>query len=298
MDLPIRHLRAFVTIAQSGSFAEAARTLHLTSPALSLVVKSLEEQAGFKVFDRTTRSVQLTPSGLALLPQATRLLSEHRHLMQAVEGIREKKAGIVRIAATQLLACTILPPAVTRFKALWPDIQVVPVDAHFNQVQELVLRGDADFGVGPERACDADIVATALFASRLNVACSARHAFARRRSVRWAELASQPVILADPSAAPTMARDAKHRVLFDNVVEVGHFTTALALANENEGVVVSANYARRLLKPYALQLVPLVQPLTMRKVMLFRHRRQSPSPAAEQLMTSLGELLAKAEAQA
>ncbi len=291
MNLSIRHLRVFVAVAQTGSFAEAAQALHLTSPALSLVIKGLEEQAGFKVFDRTTRSVRLTPSGLALLPQAHRLLNEHRHLMQAVDSIRDQKAGIVRLASTQLLACTILPPAITRFKAQWPDIEVVPVDAHFNRVQEMLLRGDADLGIGPERLCDPDIVATRLFDSRLYVACSVHHRFAQKASVRWADLKHEPVILADPSAAPLMARDARYQTLFDNTVEVGHFTTALALANENQGVVVSAHYARMLIKPYALVLVPLVQPRTLRKVMAFRHRRLSLSPAAEQLMQGLGALM-------
>lgn len=291
MSLSIRQLQVFVTVAQLGSFAEAARVHHLTGPALSLIIKGLEESTGFRVLDRTTRSVRLTQAGKALLEQSERLLSEHRNLELSMANIRQRRAGIVRVAATQLLSCTILPPTCTRFLERWPDIEVVQVDCHFDRLQELLMRGEADLGIGPERICDAEIVATHLFSSPLNVACSVHHPFASKRSVKWTDLKDEQVILVDKGAAPLMSRDAKYQLKFESRAEVGNFTTALALANENRGVVVSASYAHKLLKPYELVLVPLEEPATLRKIMLYRSSRYSLSPAAERFADDVAPLI-------
>ncbi|GLC91792.1 LysR family transcriptional regulator [Cupriavidus sp. TA19] len=291
MNLSIRQLKVFVAISQLGSFAEAAKVLHLSSPALSLIVKSVEETAGFKVFDRTTRSVRLTQAGQALLPYAERLLSEHRNLTQAILNIGQKSEGVVRVAATQLLSCTILPPVCTKLQAKWPKIKILPVDALFDKLQELLVRGEVDFVVAPERTCEHDIVAAPIFSTRLNIACSINHPFAGRTSVKWAELQDEQMIMIDRGAAPLIARDAKYQFMLANTYDVGHFTTALALANENRGVVVSPDYGRRLMKAYDVVLVPLVEPSVMRKVMLYRNRRFALSPAAERFAEHLSRLL-------
>jgi len=292
MALSIRQLQVFVTVARLGSFAEAAQVHNLSGPALSLIVKGLEEETGFRVFDRTTRSVRLTQAGQMLLEQSERLLSEHQSLQRSLASIRQRKSGIVRIAASQLLSGTILPPACTRFRERWPEIEVVQVDSQFDRLQELLLRGDADLGVGPERNCDPGIAAVALFSSPLNVACSIRHPFAGRSSVRWRELKGEQFILLANGAAPQMARDSDYQVTFEHRMEVGNITTALALANENLGIVICSDYTARLLKPYDLVLVPLREPATLRKIMLYRSRRFSLSPAAERFAEDLGPLMA------
>jgi len=291
MALSIRQLQVLATIAQLGSFSEAAQVHNLTGPALSQIIKGLEEETGFRVLDRTTRSVRLTQAGQMLLVQSERLLSEHRSLLHSIASIRQRKQGIVRIAATQLLSCTILPPACTRFRQRWPGIEVIQVDSHFDHLQELLLRGDADLGIGPERVSDAGIAAVPLFSSPLNVVCSIRHPFARRRNVRWVELKDEQFILLANGAAAQMARDANYQITFEHRMEVGNFTTALALANEGLGVVVSAEYTSSLLRPYDLVLVPIKEPTTRRKIMLYRNRQFSLSPAAERFAEDLGALI-------
>lgn len=296
MNLSTRQLKVFVAIAQLGSFAQAAKLLHLTSPALSLIVKSLEETGGFKVFDRTTRSVRLTQAGQALLPYAERLLAEHRNLTQAIQNIGQKSEGVVRVAASQLLSCTLLPPICAQLQAKWPNIKILPVDALFDKLQELLVHGEVDFVVAPERTCEPDIVATPIFSSRLHIACSINHPFAQRTSVQWAELQEEQLLIIDRGAMPLFARDAKYQLLLDKTYDVGHFTTALALANENSGVVVCPDYGRRLMKAYDVVMVPLVEPAVMRKIMLYRNRRFTLSPAAERFAEHLSRLLSGLEA--
>ena len=287
MNLTLRHLRVFATVAQLNSFAEAAQHLHLTSPALSQIVKDLEEQTGFKVFDRTTRSVELTQAGRTFLPQVQRLLAEHQNVTQVVSSIRAKKSGIVRIAATQLISCTILPPALTKFRSIEPEIEVIPVDSVFDRWQELIFRAEADIGIGPERAFGEELRTTYLFSSPLNVVCSRNHRFNGKEAISWKELQEEKIIFVGKGAAPLMARDAQYQVNFEPVYEVGHFTTALALAAENAGIVVSSSYGRKLLLPYDLVMIPVTEPTAARKIIAYTNPRFELSPAAERILSYL-----------
>ena len=76
MNITLKQLRTFITIAQSKSFAEASEILHLSQPALSISIKNLEETVGGKLLARSTRTLSLTPEGQIFLPTAKRLLAD------------------------------------------------------------------------------------------------------------------------------------------------------------------------------------------------------------------------------
>ena len=91
--MSIRHLRTLLAIAERGSFAAAARDIHLTKSAVSMQMKALEEELGLALFDRSKRPPVLTEAGRALLPEAKELVGGYERLarrkddMQPVEGI-------------------------------------------------------------------------------------------------------------------------------------------------------------------------------------------------------------------
>src|SRR5690606_25469271 len=123
-----------------------------------------------------------------------------------------------------------------------------------------------------------------LFSSPLNVVCSRNHRFNGRKTVSWNELQEEKIIFVGKGAAPLMARDARYQVNFEPAHEVGHFTTALALAAENAGIVVSSSYGRKLLLPYDLVMIPLTKPAAERKILAYTNRRFELSPAAERIL--------------
>ena len=269
MNISTRQLKVFVTVAHAGSLVEASRLLHLTSAALSVSIKTLEQEVGFRVFDRTTRALRLTAEGFRLLAVATTMLEQHEATVHAIEDIRLQRSGRVRIATTQLLSCTLMPPALTRFRAQWPQIEVVQVPALYDNFQGLLLRKEVDMGIGPQRLCDDDLQATPLFASTLYLVCSIHHRFASRQSVQWKELDGEKIFLVDKRGAGWLARDAGYQLQFEHTVDVGHFSTALALASENEGVLFGPGFTRPLLLPYTLAMIPLAAPAAKRSFMLY-----------------------------
>jgi len=97
LNLTIRHYRAFTAVADLGSFTAGARLCCVTTSALSQMIKDMEAQLGFALFERRPRAVGLTRSGAAFLPHALRVLAEHNAAEQAVAGIRDGKHGLVRM---------------------------------------------------------------------------------------------------------------------------------------------------------------------------------------------------------
>lgn len=291
MDVDIRKLKIFEAVARHGGFAEAARTLHLSSAGVSLAVKSLEEQIGFKLFDRSTRRVKLSAAGLVFRPYAEKLLADHRTLVMALRSINHQGMGQVRVAASQVLSGTLIPPINSQFQKLWPQIEVVPVDTLFHHLPELLLRGDAEIGIGPESPDHPELEAIPLCSAALMVVCSRVHRFAGLSCVRWAELRSEKVIAVDAASKRTWARDSDYQVLFEKTIGVGHFTTALALTSENAGVMVSPSYAKQLTLAYDVCMVPLVEPRALRKIMAFRSRSFAFAPATKRYLKHLNQAL-------
>ena len=114
MNVTFRQLRAFVHIAELGTFVDAARAVPVTASALSIVVAELENTLGFRVFDRTTRRVRLSAQGEEYLPYAQRVLQDLESAQRCAEALRNRKTGIVRIATSQLIAWTLMPAAFAR----------------------------------------------------------------------------------------------------------------------------------------------------------------------------------------
>src|SRR3982074_3342956 len=116
MNVTLDQLQAFVTIARLGSFTRAAKALHLSQPAVSTQIRNLEDVLGARLFDRTTRSVAVSPLGKELVPVLERIL----HDLEAVAvGARERATtphGVVTIAALPSISSGLLPVAIARFK--------------------------------------------------------------------------------------------------------------------------------------------------------------------------------------
>jgi DNA-binding transcriptional LysR family regulator len=102
MNITSRQLMAFVLIARHESFSRAAEQMYITQSGISLIVRDLESQLGFRLFDRTTRRVKVSERGARFLPIATRCLSD---LEGAAQDIRRgTSAAMARLLATALIA--------------------------------------------------------------------------------------------------------------------------------------------------------------------------------------------------
>lgn len=145
------------------------------------------------------------------------------------DTLRRHHSGLVRVETMQLVRCTILPPAISAFKAVHSQVEAVQIPTLYENFQELLLRKEVDFAVGPERLCDSDIEASHMMSARLNLVCASHHHLATSAQVRWSALAAERIFLIDKRAASWPARDAGYQASFERTLDVGHFSTALVL---------------------------------------------------------------------
>ena len=146
----LRQLRAFTAIADTGSFAAAARQMHLTPSALSLLIKELESGMKVRLFDRTTRSTALSLAGSEFYPLARKVLDDLALALETTQDLEQKKRGTVRIACTPLYASTTLPELILRYRELYPAVAVYVLDSLNQQatlIHELVHVWQAQQGV-------------------------------------------------------------------------------------------------------------------------------------------------------
>ena len=133
-------LKAFLTIVDLGSFSEAAETLHLTQPAISKRLASLENQLGTSLIDRSHRKIRLTTAGARLLPHARKILDEVHNARLALSPDSLKVEGKLQIIASHHIGLHHLPKWLHRFNREYPmvtlDLQFMESDAAYRQMHK------------------------------------------------------------------------------------------------------------------------------------------------------------------
>jgi len=157
MNISIRQIQAFLQVAALGSFTRAAEKLHTMQPALSQQVRDLEAELGIRLFDRTTRRVELTEGGAEFRNIAAKVIEDLEAAARNAHDLAERKRGRVVIAAPPLLAAAVVPKAIVGFREQYPGLSVRLIDARSDQIVELVRTGQVDCGIGTFHAGEESI---------------------------------------------------------------------------------------------------------------------------------------------
>jgi DNA-binding transcriptional LysR family regulator len=292
MNITLRQIRAFLTVAEFGSFTRAAERLHIAQPALSQHVRELESELGVRLLDRTTRRVELTEAGREFRNAAAKIVDDLENAARNAHELAERKRGKVTVAAPPLLSAGILPWAIADFRRQYPGIQVSVLEARADEIVEHVRSGSADCGFGTFRSGEDGIDATPLTTDSLALFCASSSPLADKKRMTWNELANLPLL--------TLTRDSGIRLLVEfgfeaaqiplnPAYEVSYVTTALAMVEAGLGVAVLPTYALIAARKTAVTAVPLVKPVITRDVVLITQTGRSQSPA----LSSFARLLTK-----
>ena len=142
-----QHLQAFVEVAEHGSFSIAAETLHLTQPAVSKRIAVLENQLNCKLFDRISRTVQLTEAGLALLPKAERILQAVQDAKRSIDDLQGEISGSLRIGISHHIGLHRLPPVLQAFSRRYPAVNFDIDFMDSEEAHEQLMHGRIELGV-------------------------------------------------------------------------------------------------------------------------------------------------------
>ncbi|NIF56045.1 LysR family transcriptional regulator [Burkholderia sp. Ax-1724] len=279
-----RQLNAFLTVSDALNFGKAGERLSLSASAVSQLIGELESAIGFRLFDRTTRSVSLSPAGREFLPSARSVLKHIELAQAAAADIRNQAAGIVRVAAPMILASTVLPDAIKAYTEGRPKVIVRIHDAAVDNLVDMVNNADVDLAVGSDQPVGNDIVRVDLFKSPWVLWCPASHPLAKRREISWAQLRQQSLVVAGRDYERTVSLThgsvtEENRIIPVDIVD--NISTAFGMAAAGLALTLAPAYVGLLGRPLGLIMRPIVQPEVIRQVCLYHSATRTVSPAAE-----------------
>jgi DNA-binding transcriptional LysR family regulator len=204
--MELRQLRQFVAVAEELHFGRAARRLHMTQPPLTQAVRGLEAALEVQLFERSKRSVALTPAGDALLVHARRLLRAADELPRAVKAAAEGLSGVLRLAFVSSIAYGPLPEWLRGFRERQPDVALQLREATLD-VQLAAFDADevdAGFVLHAPGAAPAGFAARTVLAEPLVLALPAAHAAVTKRVLRFDDIAAEPLVIFPREIAPSL----------------------------------------------------------------------------------------------
>src|SRR5690606_13291325 len=195
--LGIDLVQSFLVLAEQLNFRRSAERLNLDQSALTRRIQKLEHHVGFRLLDRTTREVVLTPAGRAFYEDNAHLMQHYRDTVENARRVAEGKAGVLRVAYMAFAATEQMPRIVSRFRKEHPHVEV-KLQYIRTQGQKLALANDEidlGFMIGPFDHPDFD---SALLSSEMLYAVTPLdHALPRKSTPVPGDFRDQPMILGD-----------------------------------------------------------------------------------------------------
>jgi len=285
MKIDTLGVQAFIAVADHGGFQKAAETLHVTQTAVTQRLRNLEDFLGVTLIERTTRSVALTRIGRDFLPQARRLLAELSTALTEIRETGRAQRGDVSIACVPTAGVQYLPRILQEYAARYPQNRIKVLDHASSGVAEAVLRREAEFGINIGGSLPPELESLPLMEDQFVLICRDDHALARRRRVSWRQLEPHPLIFAGQVSG--------NRVLLDTALsgdltlrfnyEVQRSSTAVGLVEEGVAAAVVPRLAMQKSAYPRIRVIPLIEPIVSRTLVLVARRGSRLSPAAQAL---------------
>jgi DNA-binding transcriptional LysR family regulator len=239
INFDLQQLQAFVAVAERGSFHAAGEQINLSSPALSRRIEKLETILGARLFNRTTRNVELTSLGRVFLERARTALDDLEAAMLSITDIAGSRRGRVTVACVPSAAIHFLPAAVRSFSEQYPLIRVRVIDEAAGQALDSVASGECDFGISFMGNQIPGVNFEPIHIDPFVLAMPRQHALSRRKSLSWADLRNERLI--------SVSRSSGNRQLLDDalakagcnpsyVFEVNHIATLLGMVDAGLGL--------------------------------------------------------------
>ncbi|CAB3789202.1 LysR family transcriptional regulator [Paraburkholderia fynbosensis] len=294
MNVSLQQLKVFVAVARERSFTRAAREFDLTQSAVSRCVRELEDAVELKLFDRTTRQVELTNAGASLERRIGRLLDEIELTLLEERAAYDGHTGVVVLASNPVLSSSCVAQALARCASAFPGLIVSVRDQPQSAVLASVEQGEVDFGlVSLAQPFDNELLhAQAIFRTPLHAVIPPTHPLARHDSVAWHALQQCSLITlnADTGVHAALERAfSAHELKRRPLQEFGHVAAVSRMVELGLGVgvlPVDAHWPGPTVSLVSRPLVPEVSVTTF----LVHRRNRSLRPNAAAAWTRFAAL--------
>jgi len=298
MNVSLQQLKVFVAVARSRSFTRAAREFGLTQSAVSRCVRDLEEAVELKLFDRTTRHVELTLAGSGFERRIGRLLDEIDMVLLQGREANQEHSGVVLVASNPVLSSTWVPAAMARCSAAYPSLTLQLQDLPQAALVRAVEQGEADFGVIAETVpfASGNLDVQPLSATPLCAVMPPIHPLAQHATLHWDDLAGASLVTLNRDAGCSGAVKralAGLRAEAKSLQEIAHVAGVARMAQLGLGVGVLpvctggaqaadvSDVACHWPVPSGSLAVRVLHPVVNVTTMLVRRRNRSLRPCAQ-----------------
>ena len=252
--MELKHLRAFVILAEELHFGRAAARLHIVQPALSAQIQALEESVQARLFERDRHGVALTEEGRLMLPEALATLHQAARTREIVKRSSDGEVGMLRVAFVSSVLAQLLPQLLRTLGEELPGIELELKDLPSPLQVRALLDNSLDFGLVRLPLAHPGVKTRMLFEEPLVVAMPAGHPLCAKPIVQASDLHQRPVFVLARKFAPALhdlmlVAFHSEGVLLEFARELGEFTTLLALVASGLGVGLVPAQAASALPP-------------------------------------------------
>lgn len=195
MALNFHQLHIFYTVSEKGSFSGAAQALHMTQPAVTMQIQSLEDYFGAKLFLRTTKKIELTEAGRALLPFAKRSIELMRETETGMSRFTHMLEGRLQLGASLTIGEYILPRLLGPFGQEFPHISVSLKVMNTAQILEEIMQHQLTFGLVEAPIEHPDVLLEPVLSDELLLVLPAGHELAQKEEITLEDTLRYPFVL-------------------------------------------------------------------------------------------------------
>lgn len=194
MHLNLKQLQAFRAVMQQGSISRAAEELHVSQPAVSKLIVSLEESLNFALFRREKKRVVATDEAYIFLKEVDDTLNRFQRLRETAEGLQRTRSESIRVGAMAMVGLTILPQVIWEFHTAYPKANVSLQIRLSQNLVDLVAARELEVAISQASHEVAGVRTETLLTCRAVCVLPPRHPLSAQRHVSLADLAQEPLI--------------------------------------------------------------------------------------------------------
>lgn len=296
MDFTSRQLRAFLLVAQHRSFTRAAEALYATPSGLSVLIRDLEAQFGFRLFDRTTRHVALTNYGSELLGVVRESLDKIESAVSRINRSSVEAQSTLSVGAPPLVAANILAEAIKEFREHRPDLRIRVFDVGGEALTRLVEQGKLDMSIGGFFKPGPGIRRRPLFRFCLMVVRPNNDPALRRNSTTWSALESERLLALAPGNVVQDFIDkhlTKARIHVQSYATFNYLDTMIAMVEAGEGIAIIPSFVLPACRNRKVATSKLINPIANLDFSRISLQGRKLPPAAEEFTSFLQGWIAR-----
>jgi DNA-binding transcriptional LysR family regulator len=287
--IDLTRLKAFIYAAESLSFSEAAKQLHLTQPTVSHHIKTLERTLGVELFTRTGHTLKLTEAGRLLLPFAHNLIHQASEVQEMMSSLQQKIVGHLRIACSTTAGKFVLPQLAARFCQRFPGIKVSILACTPQHVIPNLLEGEANLAVvSSYDLCRNGLECQEFFNDIITLIAPSDHPWTIRQSIDPADLLEEQMIMREPTSGTRrvmLTELAKHDITIEDLssyLELGNAEAIVRTVEAGFGIsFVSTLAADWALKLGQVRAIPVAGLDLRRTIYMVRRSLETPNRPQE-----------------